>query len=282
MRKLPRPTLTGADALNLCASPGVRDQDLKDRLLHARSIIEAAEKKYVDHGEAAQLHSIRGTKSVGRHLSGKQMERVYNGTFVKSSKTRSSYAKLKKACVNDICPLCGQGTVRQLDHYLPITGFPVFGLTAVNLIPACSDCNKNKLVHVPTSEGEQTIHPYFDNVDKEQWLFAKVVESTPAAVIFEVRVPDSWSEVNEERIRTHFRIFKLGPLYATHAAVEINNMRYALKKMAIAPDSVHRISEHLRERAESCAQVYENSWQRATFDALADSEWFCSGGFEAI
>lgn len=280
MRSLPKPDVTVAEALKLCAS-SVRDLDLKERLLQAEGVVEAAEQTYLECGEAAKLHSIKGTKSVGGHLTGKQMERIYNGTFVKSSKTRSTYAKLKKACVNDICPLCGQGTVRQLDHYLPITSFPVFGLTAINLVPACSDCNKYKLVHVPSTAGEQTIHPYFDDVEGERWLFGKVVEGAPASVIFAVKAPDAWTEVQAERMMTHFRIYRLGALYATHAAVEINNMRYALKKMTATSDSAQRISAHLRERAESCAQVYENSWQRATFDALSDSEWFCSGGFEA-
>ena len=280
MRSLPKPDVTGAEVLQLCAS-SIRDPDLKERLLQAEAVVEAAELIYREHGEGAVLHSISGTKSVGGFVTRKEMERVYNGTFVKSSRTRSTYAKLKAACVNDICPLCGQGTVHQLDHYLPITGFPVFGVTAINLVPACSDCNKYKLVHAPTTASEQTIHPYFDEVDNERWLFGEVVERTPAAVRFAVIPPDSWDAVQTERMKTHFRIYRLGALYATHAAVEISNMRYALKKMAATPGFPQRIGQHLRERAESCAQIYENSWQRATFDALADSDWFCASGFES-
>lgn len=280
MRSLPKPDMTGVMALELCAS-SIRDVDLKARLLHAKVAVAAAELQYLEHGEAATLYSIAQANNVGGQLSGKQMERVYNGTFVRSRKTREVYSQLKKACANDICPLCGQGTVHQLDHYLPITNFPVFGLTSINLIPACSDCNKYKLVHVPSTAEEQTIHPYFDNVETEQWLVGEVVEAAPPSVAFAVRAPDSWTEVQVERIRTHFRIFKLGALYATHAAVEINNMRYALKKMAATPDSANRISAHLLDRAESCAQVHVNSWQRATFEALANSQWFCAGGFEA-
>lgn len=280
MRKLPLPAITSADTLKLCAS-SIRDADLKNRLLQAEAVVEIAEQKYLAYGEAAKLHTIRSTQNVVANFSGKEMERVYNGTFVKSRKTRDAYAQLKKASVNDICPLCGQGTVRQLDHYLPITGFPVYGLTTVNLIPACSDCNKNKSTHTPSTAGEQTIHPYFDDVDNEQWLFAEVVESIPAAVVFSVKVPRSWDNVQAERVRTHFRIFRLGALYTTHAAVEISNMRYVLGKMAIAPDPANQISQYLKERADGCAHVYQNSWQRATFDALSDSEWFCAGGFNA-
>ncbi|MHB1991642.1 hypothetical protein [Metallibacterium scheffleri] len=234
----------------------------------------------MENGEGATLHAIAGTQDVGGHVTGNEMERVYNGTFVKSSLTRDTYAKLKKACVNDICPLCGQGTVHQLDHYLPITSFPVFGVTAINLVPTCSDCNKYKLVHVPTTVAEQTIHPYFDAVDDERWLFGEVVNGAPAAVRFSVAPPASWDEVKVERMRTHFRIYRLGALYATHAAVEIVNMRYALRKMAATAGFEQRIRQNLRGRAESCAAVYENSWQRATFEALADSEWFCASGFD--
>lgn len=281
MRSLPKPDVSGAEVLQLCAA-SIRDPDLKERLLQVEAVVEAAEKLYWEHGEIAQLHAIKETKTVGGIVSRKEMERVYNGTFVKSSRTRSTYAKLKKACINDICPLCGQGTVHQLDHYLPITSFPDYGVTAINLIPTCSDCNKYKLIHVPENAGDQTIHPYFDEVDDEQWLFGEVVESTPAAVRFSVNPPDHWDAVQVERLKTHFRIYRLGTLYATHAAVEISNMRHALKKMAATPDFAERIRQHLRERAESCSEVYENSWQRATFDALADSDWFCSGGFEAV
>lgn len=278
MRKLKRPLVTGQEVMKLCAS-SVRDAGLKDGLLKARKVVEDAELAYVQCGEAAALHTIAGTVGVGAYLSGKQVERVYNGTFVKSKKTRDTYASLKKACSNDICPLCGQGTVRQLDHYLPITEFPVYGLSAINLVPACSDCNKFKLAHAPAAAVDQTMHPYFDDVENERWLFGEVVESAPAAVTFSVRPPAHWGHELTQRLHTHFRIYRLGALYSTHAAVEISNMRHALKNMAVGPDSLLRISQHLEDRAKSCADVHQNSWQRATFDALANSDWFCAGGF---
>lgn len=113
MRSLPKPDVTSAEVLQLCAA-SIRDPDLKERLLRAEAVVKAAEEVYRERGEGGELHAIKGTKTVGDFVTRKEMERVYNGTFVKSRKTRSTYAKLKKACVNDICPLCGQGTVHQL------------------------------------------------------------------------------------------------------------------------------------------------------------------------
>ena len=107
------PDVTGAEVLQLCAS-SIRDPDLKERLQQAEAVVEAAEKMYREHGQGRELHAIKGTNTVGGFVTRKEIERVYNGTFVKSRRTRSTYAKLKKACVDDICPLCGQGTVHQL------------------------------------------------------------------------------------------------------------------------------------------------------------------------
>lgn len=278
MRKLRRPDFTGVTALKACVS-SIRDEDLKQRLRQIEDAVGNSEKIYATYGKAAKLYLIKGTDSIHGLVTSAEMDRVYNNTFVKSVKTRSIYDKIKKACENDVCPLCGQRTVFQLDHYLPISEFPVYGVTAINLVPTCSDCNKLKLAHVPTAPDEQTLHPYFDDIEQERWLYATVLKVKPAALTFSVVPPPTWTAIKAARVATHFRIFGLGALYSTHAAVEMNNMRYSLEKLSIGLDSASMISAHLRDRAESCAAAYLNSWQTATLDALANSEWFCSGGF---
>lgn len=279
MRKLPHPDLTGVAAVQMCASSIQKNVDLRGRLGLIGEIVGAAEQDYAARAADATLYQLDSHDDIGGHVTGKEMEDLYNNTFVKSSKTRATYEKIKKACTNDICPLCGQGTVKQLDHYLPITSFPVFGVCSINLVPACADCNKVKLARVPTTAGTQTLHPYFDEVEAERWLFARVHEIKPAVVTFFVNPPQHWDEVKRERIATHFRTFGLGTLYTTHAAVEINNMRFILNKMLSKPKSALKIRNYIRERAESCEAAHINSWQTATLDALSSSQWFCSGGF---
>ena len=278
MRNLTPPSTTCSEVIEQC-NKSIRAIDLKNRLTQAEPFISSAEKEYQTHGENASLYSIPTTSGVNGFLTGKEMERLYNNTFVRSSKTRNIYSRLKKNCVNDICPLCGQGTVRQLDHYLPITEFPIYGITPLNLIPTCSDCNKFKLAYHPKTAADQTLHPYFDNLDNDRWLFALVVESQPASIRFIVKPPTLWDTITTNRVTNHFSIFKLGALYGTHAAVEMNNMRFILKKMESSNDSENVICNYLRDRADSCAQVNQNSWQRATYEALSNSKWFCSGGF---
>jgi hypothetical protein len=59
----------------------------------------------------------------------------------------------------------------------------------------------------------------------------------------------------------------------------MNDIRFGLIEMA-ARNTPQQISDHLRREANSRAAAHANSWRRATYEALADSEWFCSGGFE--
>ena len=77
MRSLPKPDVTGAEVLQLCAA-SIRDPDLKERLLQAEAVVEAAEELYREHGESAELHAINGAKTVGGFVTGKEMERVYS------------------------------------------------------------------------------------------------------------------------------------------------------------------------------------------------------------
>ncbi|WP_421359699.1 HNH endonuclease [Agrobacterium rosae] len=238
----------------------------------------SAEALYISSGESAELYSIAPTDGISGHVSTIEMERVYKRTFVRSARTRQIYADLRSAPENDICPLCSQRTVSQLDHYLPQSAHPTLTVTPMNLVPACAECNKTKLAQEAADASCQTFHPYFEDADDARWLYAEVLEVAPAALVFSARPPEVWDEVKRDRINSHFKTYELGELYASHAAVELGDIRFGLQQMA-QDSSVERISQHLREAALSRAMAHENSWRRATYEALADSDWYCRGGF---
>jgi len=215
---------------------------------------------------------------VGGNVSTAEMERVYKGTFVKSKATREMYGLLKSAPENDICPLCSQRTVSQLDHYLPQSAHPALTVTPLNLVPACSECNKTKLAIQAAVAGDQTFHPYFEDADDARWLFAQVSETVPAALVFQPRPPEAWDLIKSQRITSHFKTFKLAELYASHSAVEINDIRFGLIGMS-RRSTPQEISNHLHEVALSRAAAHANSWRRAAYEALAGSQWFCEGGY---
>lgn len=206
------------------------------------------------------------------------MKRVYKGTFAKSARTRNIYDKIKKLPVNDICPICAQRTVGSLDHYLAQSLHSALVVAPVNLVPACSDCNKAKLDAQPGTAAEQTLHPYFDNVDDETWLYATVEETNPASLRFYADPPAGWPPVKRQRVFNHFRTFGLGALYASHSGVELINIQYGLRRIA-ERGTAEDIHAELVKRAESAEAGYLNSWQTAMYYALAGSDWFCAGGF---
>lgn len=277
MRCLTKPEIKARQAFDLCIA-SIRDNDLASRMKLVVNAIELAETEYVSHGERATLYQIAAATDIAGGISVGEMERVYKGTFVRSVGTRYIYDMLRKQPENDICPLCGQRTVSTLDHYLPQSSHPALIITPVNLVPACSECNKSKLARQASVAIDQTLHPYFDDLGDGRWLYAEVKVASPTALIFSVTPPDEWADTLRQRVVVHFRTFGLGALYASHAAVELSNIRYALRAMA-AENPASVISDHLRGRAKSCASASANSWQRATYEALADSDWFCEGGF---
>lgn len=276
MRRLAVPSLAARDVLDRCIK-SIRDDDLTARLKLVRDQVHDAEASYIQHAKNNSLFSIGQTSSVGS-VTVDEMKRVYKGTFAKSSRTRDIYDTIKKLSLNDICPMCGQRTIGTLDHYLAQSLHPSLVVTPSNLLPSCSDCNKAKLDAQPSAIYEQTLHPYFDNVDDATWLFATVNESVPASLLFRPNPPADWPDVKRRRLHYHFNKFSLGGLYASHSGAELLNIQFGLQLIA-QRGSPNDIRSELTFRANSYRAAQLNSWQTAMYDALAKSDWFCAGGY---
>lgn len=280
MISLPLPAYSARPIFEICAD-SIQDAELSRRLYSVMDYIEAAETHYKEQGVTASLFSIVETTTIAGRVTVEEMKSLYNDTFVKSRYSRPIYNALKAAPKNGICPLCGQRVVSTLDHYLAKSRHPALAVTPVNLVPCCADCNKVKLAVQPNRASDQTLHPYFDNVDDEVWLVADLKESTPPAFVFSAAPPFAWDDLKRERVLTHFRIFGLGNLYAAHAAVELQNIEHNLVLIADR-GGANTLRAHLSEQAESRHAAAKNSWQSAMYKALAKSDWFCLDGYKTI
>lgn len=277
MRTLPRPVDSAGDTYRLCIS-SVRDADLKRRLDSAEPQIIAASKQFDSRAKSATLHLIAQHSSVGGVVSTKEMSAVYGRMAGKNTPGRPVYDRLVLSAVHGRCPLCAQRTVSTLDHHLPKAKYPSLAVTPLNLIPACADCNKVKLENTPADASNQTLHPYFDDVEGDEWLNAEVVHGSPVAIRFFVDAPAHWHPVKASRVRFHFKTFKLSILFGSHAAEELQNLRYGLALLLASTDA-DAVQQHLVERAGSCRAAWRNSWQTAMYAAVAADRWFCEGGF---
>ncbi len=277
MKSLPRPEITTAQVVVACVA-SIRDPDLSCRLAEVAGRLTLAETAYLFRGVGMSLFQIPTSDGVAGRLTAAEMMRVYAATFVRSVRTRAIYDALKAAPANDICPFCAQRTVSTLDHYLAQSIHSELVVSPINLVPACAECNKSKLDHQPCTEAEQGFHPYFDDFDDGEWLYAEVVPGVPAAVRFSVVPPAGWPLGQSARAAGHFDSMRLGALYASHSGVELTNIRYSLERVADA-GTADDVRNFLVDRAESARQASPNGWQAAFYRALSVSYWFCGGGF---
>lgn len=176
------------------------------------------------------------------------------------------------------CPLCAHRIASTLDHHLPKAHHPALAVVPLNLVPACSDCNKCKLAYLATSSSEEPLHPYFDDIDGFTWLRAEVIEESPAAARFYVKEPSHWDETLSSRVRHHFKHLRLRQLYAAEAADELLNIRHQLE-MLHGIGGMTVVRAEMKDRADSCRAARRNGWRTAAFAAFAKSDWFCDGGF---
>jgi hypothetical protein len=279
MWRVPKPGVSALDSYQTSISR-VADPALKARFESVENVIVQSSAAFAAAAAAATLETLPHPTGVGGQVTTKEMVNLYDQRFARrKSAGRPIYDAIKLAPAHGRCPLCGLGTVSTLDHHLPKTVYPALAVTPANLVPACIDCNKNKTSATPTCAAEQTIHPYFDDIEDDHWLTATVVEEQPAALLFDVAPPTHWPDVLAARVRKHFSTFRLQYLYGVNAAREMSQQRGLLKKLHAGAGAAD-VRAYLQDQAESCAQIGTNLWRTAAFRSLGQSDWYCEGGFD--
>jgi hypothetical protein len=273
MWTVPLPSIPAVTAYETCFR-GVRDAELRARFDAAAAGVVRADilfRKAAVEGACADLSQ---GDFVLREVSGQEMTWLYEQRMVsKSTPGREIYDRIRTASPYGRCPLCGHRQVATIDHYLPKTSYHALTVNPANLIPACSDCNKTKLDTVT-----DMLHPYFDDVEDQEWLRAEVIETAPPVVEFFVRPPGYWPDRLIDRVIRHFHVFGLALLYSEQAARTMSGDQLYFTKLFDAVGT-QGLREHLASMADSWRAAGVNSWQVALYDALAASAWYCSGGF---
>jgi hypothetical protein len=278
MRKLNKPTNNSGDVFIECIEI-VRNASLKARLTATKYLIEEAASEFEVKVTTGNLHTVAREIWVNGNVSSKELADVYTYRMAKQgSPGRSIYDKLKIAAPNGICPLCAHRTVTTIDHYLPKTEYPRLSVVPINLVPSCSDCNKVKLTSYPRASSEEPLHPYYDDIEEHLWLEATVNHSTPPTIQFDVAPHPDWDTLLCDRVKFHFDSLEINKLYASQAAVELVQINYRLRMLHQTVGAIG-VKNHLIEGAETRSHANVNSWQSATYSALAADEWFCDGGF---
>jgi len=283
MKLIDKPTTDPVEIYDACVL-GITNITLAARLAAAKCHIVNNNTYYIKCASENQLWVLTASnlgndeQIVFADIKKGELKDLYSRHFVGGKpEARKHYDALMMLAPLGKCPLCGFGHASTLDHFLPKSRYPAFSVFNLNLIPACTDCNKQKGFSEATLQ-KQALHPYFENqiVEDDCWLFAEVIESTPATARFYVSPPTSWEPDLKKRLENHFTDLELARRFAVEAASELAGLADLLENLE---GSLMR-REHLSRVAKSERRVRKNSWQAALYDAISNSGWFVERGFQ--
>ena len=278
MKTINKPNLTAKDTFLSCISI-VRNAQLKNKLTACENLIIQAETEFDSKISTGNIYTIQSEDIINGNVTAKELESVYTQRMAKKDTPgRVIYDKLFSAPKFGICPYCSHRLVETLDHYLPKTEFPKLVTTPINLIPSCFTCNKGKLNSVPNRPEEETLHPYYDNIENDEWLTATVNQTNPPTVTYFVNPPDYWSDLLKERVKFHFESFSLNALFSIQAAVLIRSINHRLLNIYNSLGA-NGVKNYLEAESESRYAYDKNSWQTAFYNTTSKDDWFCNRGF---
>lgn len=262
---------------------------LKTRLLAIESILVDAEDEYQTFASKKELFTITEQDTINipdnidlddkisRTITAAEMEKAYSSFLVDKPDSKKIGRKVYNSILSNtyynLCPYCSHREVKTVDHYLPKSEFILYAVTAINLVPCCSDCNKDKLDNYNLAEEKMLIHPYFDDIKSIDWLDCRVNENI-WPITFSYQVSNSINDsVMKSRINYQFELLNLGKLYADNATREFNKrVKSLVKEYNSNPSKI--VMDFLVDNYESYHSENANSWQTKMFKALLDSRWF--------
>ena len=278
MRRIVKPKITARKVFQDCIS-NVSNLNLKIELTNSLNSIEKAEKDFDDKKIKNEIYLIPRNTFVNAIVDAGVLMNIYSHRMVnKGNKGRVYYDELLFSAPNGKCPLCNQRIATTLDHYLPKSEYAMLSVCPVNLIPACTDCNKGKMINYPTIGDEETIHPYYDNIEDFEWLRCRLIQVKPIIFDFFVDPPFDWNSLLKKRVINHFASFKLNALYSTHASEEFENIKQQIEKL-FNIGGAKLLREHLQDCYASRYAVNKNSWQTAFYFSILEDDNFCDGEF---
>ena len=256
----------------------VRNADLKSRLQAIEPNIAQAAASYATSAAALNLHTFPALPTVGE-VTRDELVSNYTQRFAgKKGPARFIYDEIKALPSGDRCPYCDQRDVATLDHVLAKAHYPALAVAPDNLVGSCTECNKVKGDAPPASQEEVFLHPYFEDISAQRWLWAQVVETAPCSVRFYPIAPDGWTPLLFTRLVGQFELLELAKLYGSQAAREVSDIREGLSRHFDTGGMI-AVRNELTHQWQSRIHNQLNSWKTALYEALCVSDWFCNGGF---
>ena len=270
--KISRPNITIQEVFASCTENMLKANKKKYAPCLAEMIL--ATRDYEEKMEQGTPQDVKLCSVVG-DLPYAEVEKLYANKLAKLKQpARKYYDQIMDGAPRGICPYCRQQIVSTLDHYFPKAHYASLVISPSNLIPACADCNKNKLDAIFNKKECALLNPYYEDLDQFIWLKASLYEDLQSDYLTMSFFVDPHGECDlttQKRLKHQFIKLKLDKLYRSHAAEEligIHSRCLRIYKAGGATEVKSSIQESIQDN-----EYRPNSWQAAMYRAL-DSEWF--------
>lgn len=277
----PRPDSSSEEVLAACASK-MQDRELSIRVLAARRDSTLNSLSYRTYAERDELWGVSDSSFVPLGLTDAQLRWLYDQQLAKEGRPANEiYAQIKAVAPDKLCVYCNLHAADTLDHFLPKSKIAVLSVEPLNLVPACMRCNHRLNAHSASDETSQLFHPYFVD-DLGRWLFADLVVSVsglPSIVNFVSNPPAGLDPVTSKRIEYQFNLLRLANHYRVVSSASTVIAAATSAKFAYQFGREQAVQDHLMEMAHQYFAKNSNHWKAVVYEALANDQAFCGGGF---
>lgn len=278
MWTLEAPSETGRAAAMACVHR-IRNADLRERVRAHLDSFESNSSSYRAVLEDDAAHELNQQEFDVPEVSKTELIWLYDNQLSRPGRPgREIYNSLMLLAPYGLCAYCQYGLATTLDHFVPKVAIAGLAIEPLNLVPCCKDCNHILGELFSESSGFQLLHPYF--LPKiGRWLFARADERDGGVVLqFFAKPAQEVPDAVKQRIVNQFATLRLGERYATVSGVDLPEIAAQLPQLFKATGS-EGVRQHLMGMAIKSTASGINSRRAVIYEALAASDWYCSGGF---
>lgn len=189
------------------------------------------ENRYKEELKSHKLYEETAHITHDINIDSEDLTKLYTDKLVKRVDGLNFYDKLLAG--SESCPYCAKRLVSTLDHYLSKSNYPNFSITPLNLVPCCTECNKNKSDKDDSLMGitDLLYHPYEESLPIKKWLKAEI-NLIDSRLFFTFRViPNNVPSDDYIRLNNYIKKLKLDEYYAKEANVEIRRRTPKYKRL---------------------------------------------------
>ncbi len=178
------------------------------------------------------------------------------------------------------CPYCLDGEIYEIDHFLPQAHHRDVVMYPGNLVPICHPCNHIKLELLPVDARHSLLHPYFDRLPVQPWLFAAIDRTADGPVLkFRVQLDEAQHGNIAPRLAYHFDTLSLDSRMRVRSARVLIELQADVEQY-LADLGAGGLKVHFASEADKHFARHGNTLEAAAYRAASTNDAFCAGDYK--